>query len=132
MNARILWTFSAAYRYTQDAEDFKIDERAFSYLKDHLDSDKHWWPQAEAMIRFFNAFQISGDEKYLDYSMNIWRFIQEKLIDHKYGEWYWRVDQDGKLIETEDKAGFWKCPYHNSRGCLEIIERIDSMSLNLR
>lgn len=39
------------------------------------------------------------------------------------GEWYWAVLEDGSLNLDDDKAGFWKCPYHNSRMCLELIER---------
>jgi mannobiose 2-epimerase len=27
----------------------------------------------------------------------------------------------------EDKAGIWKCPYHNSRACLELIKRISQL-----
>ena len=39
------------------------------------------------------------------------------------GEWFWSLRADGTVNRDEDKAGFWKCPYHNGRMCLEIIER---------
>jgi len=93
----------------------------------HLDTDKHWWPQAEAMVGFLNAHQISGDSKYLEYAKASWNFIQEYLIDQEKGEWFWRVDIDGNPYQEDEKAGFWKCPYHNSRSCIEAIQRIDEI-----
>ncbi|MBP6169913.1 MAG: N-acyl-D-glucosamine 2-epimerase, partial [Bacteroides sp.] len=45
------------------------------------------------------------------------------LVDYKYGEWHWSVRADGTVNTDDDKAGFWKCPYHNGRMCMEIIER---------
>jgi cellobiose epimerase len=90
----------------------------------HLDTDRHWWPQAEALIGLLNAWQISGDEKYLQKSMDVWHFIKNKMIDHKHGEWYWSVDNNGVPATDKDKAGFWKCPYHNSRACMEAIRRL--------
>lgn len=97
---------------------------------DHLDADKHWWPQAEAMVGFLNAFQISGDEKYLNTSMQSWEFIKANLLDKENGEWYWKVDQSGNPDPTHDKAGFWKCPYHNSRACIEVINRLRSVTMD--
>ena len=90
----------------------------------HLDTDKHWWPQAEAVIGFINAYQISGDQKYLQKSMDVWQFINDNLFDPIHGEWFWSVNMDGVPNEKEDKAGFWKCPYHNTRACIEGIERL--------
>jgi len=92
-----------------------------------LDSDKHWWPQAEAMVGYYNAFQLSGEEKFLDKSLGSWEFIKKQLIDHKLGEWYWSVDKLGNPQTDNEKAGFWKCPYHNGRACMELIRRIDDM-----
>ncbi|MDY4752361.1 MAG: N-acyl-D-glucosamine 2-epimerase, partial [Prevotella sp.] len=46
------------------------------------------------------------------------------LIDHELGEWYWSRDPERHINRKDDHAGFWKCPYHNSRMCLELIERI--------
>ena len=93
-------------------------------VKNHLVKEKHWWPQAEAMVGFFNAYQISTDENYLQRSLDSWQFIRQYLKDKKQGEWYWGINEDYTLMQGEDKAGLWKCPYHNSRACIEIINRI--------
>ena len=91
-----------------------------------LDTDIHWWPQAEAMVGYYNAFQLSGEQKYLKRSIGSWEFIKKHLIDHKHGEWFWSVDSQGNPQTEKEKAGFWKCPYHNGRACMELIHRIES------
>lgn len=88
--------------------------------KGHTDTDRHWWPQAEAAVGFMYAWKLSGDAAYLDKSAATWQYISAHLIDRAHGEWYWSI-RDGKPNLAEDKAGFWKCPYHNSRMCIEII-----------
>jgi len=95
---------------------------------DHLMKQKHSWPQAEAMIGFFNAWQNTGDEKYLNQSMKSWEFVKKYIHDKNGGEWYWGVNEDYSPMTTEDKVGIWKCPYHNSRACIEIIKRINSLT----
>jgi mannobiose 2-epimerase len=90
---------------------------------DHLIKQKHSWPQAEAMVGFFNAFQLTGDYKYLQLSFNSWNFIKQHIRDAS-GEWYWGIFEDHSPMINEDKVGVWKCPYHNSRACIEIINRI--------
>ncbi|OKS85102.1 AGE family epimerase/isomerase [Mucilaginibacter polytrichastri] len=94
----------------------------------HLIREKHWWVQAETMIGYFNAYQISGEEKYAQLSLNNWAFVKDKILDKYNGEWHWGINQHGQLMPDEDKAGLWKCPYHNTRACIEIINRINSTS----
>jgi mannobiose 2-epimerase len=89
--------------------------------------EKHWWPQAEAMVGFFHVWQLTSNEKYLKKSLQSWSFIKTKLLDQTGGEWYWGINANGHVMDKEDKAGFWKCPYHNSRACLEIIKRINTI-----
>jgi mannobiose 2-epimerase len=91
--------------------------------KDELIKEKHSWPQAEAMVGFLNAYQLTGNEKYLHYSLNIWKFVKHHIKDNNKGEWFWGVHADYSIMQKE-KAGFWKCPYHNSRACIELIRRI--------
>lgn len=89
----------------------------------YVDSDLHWWVQAEAVVGFFNIYQYFGDDSALQKAQHCWTYIKENLIDNENGEWHWSRRKDGTLNLDDDKAGFWKCPYHNSRMCLEIIER---------
>jgi mannobiose 2-epimerase len=93
----------------------------------HLTRQKHSWPQAEAMIGFFNAWQITRDQKFLSQSIRSWKFVKENIRAKNLGEWYWGVNADNSPMTQEDKVGIWKCPYHNSRACMEIISRIDSL-----
>ena len=90
----------------------------------HVDTNCDWWPQAEAMVGYYNAYQISGNSAYLNNVLKNWTFINENIIDRENGEWVWAVNENGIKDLKNDKAGFWKCPYHNSRMCLELIERI--------
>ncbi|MFV8343943.1 AGE family epimerase/isomerase [Flavobacterium sp. XS2P39] len=91
-----------------------------------LIAEKHWWPQAELMIGFFNTYELTGDKTYLNVVLKNWDFIKTYILDIKNGEWYWGINADYSLIE-KDKAGFWKCPYHNGRACIEIINRIKTI-----
>lgn len=93
--------------------------------KNELIAEKHWWPQAEALIGFYNAYQLTGKEEYLDIVYRNWKFIKKYMIDQKNGEWHWGVYDDYSIMK-KDKAGFWKCPYHNGRACLELIHRIEN------
>ncbi|MBR5395992.1 MAG: AGE family epimerase/isomerase [Bacteroidaceae bacterium] len=93
----------------------------------HFDRDRHWWVQAEAVVGFFNLYQHFDDEKALYKALRLWRYIKDRLIDYEHGEWYWSIREDGRVNLDDDHAGFWKCPYHNGRMCLELIERIRTM-----
>lgn len=87
------------------------------------DSDLHWWVQCENVIGQLNQYQHFGDEQALQKALACYHYIEENLVDREHGEWYWSRRPDGSINRDEDKAGFWKCPYHNSRMCLEILER---------
>jgi mannobiose 2-epimerase len=88
----------------------------------HLQDRKDWWPQAEAMVGFYNAYQLSGKVGYLEKAEKVWAFIKDHLIDYKNGEWFGGVTADYKVAGT-DKANIWKGPYHNGRACMEMYKR---------
>ena len=94
------------------------------------DDDKHWWPQAEAVVGFLNAYELSGEDCFFHAAHECWNFIEEKLIDRVHGEWFWQVSRKGIADPSRYKVGQWKGPYHNSRTCLETMQRLDRI-LNL-
>ncbi|MNB87853.1 Cellobiose 2-epimerase [compost metagenome] len=91
-----------------------------------LNEEKDWWPQAEAMVGFYNAYQLTQDTRYLDASAAVWEFIDRYIVDHKLGEWYWAVDEHLQPLAHAPKVSAWKCPYHNSRACFEMIGRLQA------
>ena len=87
------------------------------------DGGKEWWPQAEAVVGFYNAWQMTRDPAFRDAAIACWYFIQDHVVDKIHGEWFWRIRTDGTPDPAEPKVSAWKCPYHNSRCCLELIHR---------
>ena len=88
-----------------------------------IDTDKDWWPQAEAIVGFVNAYQAGGRPEFLDAAAATWDFTKRHLLDMENGEWHRRVARDGALRPGHEKVGPWKCPYHTARACLEVMER---------
>lgn len=89
----------------------------------HMSTDRSWWVLSEAIVGYLNAFELSGNEKYLDRSINAWNYTKKHLIDNKNGGWYSGASESG-VAGKGDKAGFWICPYHNGRMCMEVVERV--------
>lgn len=103
--------------------------------EDH-DTDRHWWVQAETVVGCLNQAHLppasfTGSQKkcspakapdglWLERSIRCWEYIKSHLIAPD-GEWYWSIDAEGHPNTCDDRAGFWKCPYHNGRMCMEIL-----------
>ncbi|MDB5239667.1 MAG: N-acyl-D-glucosamine 2-epimerase [Spirosoma sp.] len=92
----------------------------------HLNRERSWWVMAEAMVGFLNAYQQTNEKPFLDKSLQSWAFIKKHLLDTKNGEWFSGVDETYKVLGN-DKISMWKCPYHNSRACLEMLDRLEHL-----
>lgn len=94
-----------------------------------IDPNKHWWAQAEAVVGFYNAYQLSGELRFLKQAGRVWEYIEQKVVDKVHGEWHAKLKPDGTPFTAEEDSdaclvGPWKCPYHNSRVCLEMMSRL--------
>ena len=125
---KVLQRIEPLVRRIAEAADEGLQKDGAMIYEHWLDSDKYdcrrqWWVQCECVIGHVNLFQHFTNDLALDVAIRCWSFIQRRLLDTKHGEWYWAVLDDGTTNLDDDKAGFWKCPYHNTRMCLELIER---------
>jgi mannobiose 2-epimerase len=93
------------------------------------DPKRQWWPQAECVVGFLKAYELSGDLSFLEAAQKVWQFIEKYFIDRENGEWFWRVDRNGRPDPNEPKVSQWKGPYHSVRTCLETIRRLAQITL---
>lgn len=93
----------------------------------HVDTDKIWWPQAEAIVGFLNAYQMTGRKDFAEAALSAWDFTSRHLIDRERGEWYWKASKEGRPDVLMPKVDPWKCSYHNSRSCFEAVGRINAL-----
>ncbi len=131
LEARVRRAAVAVARVTlregQDADGGLFNER---HPGGEIDADKHWWPQAEALVGFLHAYGETGDDAFLAAAAAVWDFTKARVRDARGGEWFGRVSRDGVPYPGEDKVGLWKCPYHNVRACLEGIARAENVTLS--
>lgn len=90
-----------------------------------LDRERHWWVQAECVTGLVWLYTRHGADEALFAAEKTWEYIQTHLVDPADGEWFWSIRPDGSINRADDKAGFWKCPYHNGRMCLEVMACAD-------
>lgn len=106
------------------SEGFSVQGMIYERDLNLVDKDRHWWVQAETVVGYLNIYQHFYETDALQKVYDCWNFIKTYLIDWKHGEWYWSIHDNYSVNREDDKAGFWKCPYHNGRMCMEVIERI--------
>lgn len=117
-------------RFGEVADELVLGCEGDSYLEDGsmiykcdaagFDRERHWWVQAEAAVGLYKMYLRSEDARWLEKACRVWNFTKEQIVDREKGEWIWSRFPDGSINTRDDKAGFWKCPYHNSRMCLEL------------
>lgn len=118
--------YDMADRLVMVCEDGFRDDGSLVYRResDCWDEERHWWVQAEAVVGLMKMYRRSSDGRWLDKCRKVWEYIRENIIDPEGGEWYWSRLSDGSINMNEDKAGFWKCPYHNGRMCIEMLKEL--------
>ena len=97
--------------YEIDADGKKNDQR-------------HWWAHAEAVVGFYNAYQLGGELRFTEAAEKVWKYIQNNFVDRQHGDWFKVLEADGTPIAAQYKAGPWECPYHHARMCMEMSRRL--------
>ncbi len=111
-------------------ETLPVCQQLAQAAEDGILNESQWWCYAEAVVGYIDQWKLNQKDLPVEAAINLemaeaaWDYIQSHLIDREHGEFYWAILPDGTPDRDNDKAGFWKCPYHNSRMCFELIERL--------
>ncbi len=88
------------------------------------DARRHWWCQAEAMVGFWDAWQLTGDPRFQRAAWRVWQHIDKHHVDPVGGDWIKTLDEQLHPVDSIPRAGPWECPYHHVRACVEMMERL--------
>lgn len=118
LNARILWTFSAAARHSESAENRAVADRAYDYFIKHfldLEMGGVYWsvtPEGEPLSTrkqiYALAFAIYGLSEYylvtqkaeaLAHCQELYRWIESHSYDREYGGYFEAYSREGTLLE---------------------------------
>ncbi len=99
---------------------------------DTVNNRRVFWVQAEAVVGFINAWEKHPEKKeYYEAAINIWGFIRDNIVDKRPGgEWLHDVSLKGEQDSLASVVGPWKCPFHNGRMCIELINRNNRYSFD--
>lgn len=93
-------------------------------LNNDEDESHIWWVQAEGIVGFYKNAMRTKNKNYENISFKVMDFIMNYQKNNVAGEWYWRLDKNYKPDESQPLASNWKCPYHNGRMCIELLEEL--------
>jgi len=104
-------------------------ERAFTdhgmeneIVEGEVEHTRVWWVQAETILGFAEAHKLTGDPVWMERVAQQWEYVKTVISDPREGsEWYWSTDENG-VPTNKPIVEEWKCPYHNGRMCLRMIE----------
>ena len=104
-------------------------ERAFTdhglhyeIVDGEVNTTRAWWPQAETMLGFEFGWRMTKDPEWIGRMRTQWTYICGHTVDPREGsEWFNELREDGTLVEEKPIVEEWKCPYHNGRMCLRLM-----------
>jgi len=94
------------------------------------DREKEFWQQAEVMIGTLDACLLSGEEKYWDAYRNVHRFVFDRVINRKAGEWYPLLTREGEPV-WKHMSHSWKINYHSVRAVIQSIRRLKELAAKI-
>lgn len=84
------------------------------------DEDKYFWVQAEAIAAAWRLHAATGDPRYREHYLRLWRYAWEHFVDHDHGAWYRILDRENRRYDDE-KSPAGKTDYHTMGACHDVL-----------
>ncbi len=80
---------------------------------------KLWWVHIESAIAMLKGYQLTGNEKCLDWFLKLDAYLWNNFKDKEYPEWFGYLNRRGEVL-LPLKGGKWKGCFHVPRGLYQI------------
>lgn len=80
---------------------------------------KLWWVHIESAIAMLKGYQLTGNEKCLDWFLKLDAYLWDNFKDKEYPEWFGYLNRRGEVL-LPLKGGKWKGCFHVPRGLYQI------------
>lgn len=80
---------------------------------------KLWWVHIESAIAMLKGYQLTGNEKCLEWFLKLDAYLWDNFKDKEYPEWYGYLNRRGEVL-LPLKGGKWKGCFHVPRGLYQI------------
>lgn len=88
---------------------------------------KLWWVHIETLITMIKGYQLTGNEKCLEWFERIHNYTWSHFADAEYPEWFGYLNRQGDVLLTL-KGGKWKGCFHVPRGLFQCWTILDEIS----
>lgn len=98
------------------------------YPQQQLEWDqKLWWVHIEAAIAMIKGYQLTGNQKCLDWFLKLHDYLWTRFKDKEYPEWFGYLNRRGGVL-LPLKGGKWKGCFHVPRGLYQIGTILDGLA----
>lgn len=80
---------------------------------------KLWWVHIESAIAMLKGYQLTGNEKCLEWFLKLDAYLWNNFKDKEYPEWFGYLNRRGEVL-LPLKGGKWKGCFHVPRGLYQI------------
>ena len=85
---------------------------------------KLWWVHIESAIAMLKGYQLTGNEKCLEWFLKLDAYLWNNFKDKEYPEWFGYLNRRGEVL-LPLKGGKWKGCFHVPRGLFQIWQLAD-------
>lgn len=97
-------------------------------IENKVDNDRIWWVQAEGVLGFYKNYLRTNNIEYKNIAISLYDFIKSNFIT-KFGEWYWKLNENNIPDLSLPLVSDWKCPYHNGRMIILLLDVLGNKHL---
>ena len=90
---------------------------------------KLWWVHIESAIAMLKCYQLTGNEKCLEWFMKLDEYLWNNFKDKEYPEWFGYLNRRGEML-LPLKGGKWKGCFHVPRGLYQIWKLAEECAKN--